>query len=69
MTGLCPNCGQPWPEKKKRRVCGDCRKPILRHHKFYFDGSSVRHHCCDAPTFYRKEAEPPKTMELLEAGN
>lgn len=48
---LCPTCGQRLPAKE-RRVCGTCHKPILQHEKYYFDGSVVRHRCCENPTGY-----------------
>lgn len=66
MPELCPTCGQPFPEKRKRRMCAQCGKPILAHHKFLFDGSSVRHRICSAPTEYEvKREEPVETMRLL----
>lgn len=49
--GHCPACGQKLPETV-RRACAVCGKPLLRHHKFYFEGSTVRHHDCAEPTAY-----------------
>lgn len=44
---LCPTCGQN--VEPSRRVCAICHFPILRHHKFVFEGSSVRHRVCAEP--------------------
>ena len=51
--GVCPLCHQRMPETKGR-VCGSCRKPIKRGHKFTHDGPTVRHHDCERPTERRK---------------
>ena len=48
---LCPMCGQTIRERG--RICASCQKPIGRHDKFYFDGSTVRHRNCQEPTQYR----------------
>ena len=53
---ICPACGQRLPAKE-RRICGVCRKPILRHEKFYFDGCTVKHRCCEDPTEYTPAKE------------
>ncbi len=45
--GICPNCRQPMPAKG--RTCGTCGKPILKRHKFYFDGATARHRSCEQP--------------------
>lgn len=46
-------CGRPWPAKPVR-VCGDCGGQILKGHKFYFDGSVVKHRDCKDPSSYTK---------------
>jgi hypothetical protein len=46
--GHCPTCGQP-TKKARRRVCGSCGRPILRGHRYYFDGQIVRHRVCESP--------------------
>lgn len=52
-SNCCPTCGQKIREAKGR-LCGACRKPIKRHHKFLFDGSEVRHRCCEEPESYTR---------------
>ncbi len=53
--GICPTCGQRTPETGRRRICGSCKKPILRGHKFFFVGSEVRHRNCAEPGRYQPE--------------
>lgn len=53
-VGCCPTCGQSLKPTPKRS-CGTCGKPILRGHKFVFDGSTVRHRICESPDAYRRE--------------
>lgn len=55
---LCPTCGQRIPAKESR-ICGVCLRPILLHHKYYFDGSTVKHKCCENPTGYAPSKEKP----------
>jgi len=43
----CPTCGRE--VIRLRRICGACHLPIRKGHKFYFDGSTVKHWVCDAP--------------------
>jgi ssDNA-binding Zn-finger/Zn-ribbon topoisomerase 1 len=64
MNDRCPTCNQSWPGKSSRRVCSECGGPILRHHKFIFDGSKVRHRVCGDPTSYSENE--PKPVPLLE---
>lgn len=52
---LCLTCGQVVPDKLGR-TCGTCVKPILKHHKYWFDGSIVRHRNCEKPTEYEESA-------------
>lgn len=60
----CPTCHQPLV-RRPGRVCAACEKPITRHHKFYFDGSSVKHKDCNDPeawqqtTWAREQQVPP----------
>lgn len=55
---VCPTCRRPFGTKA-RRVCDVCKKPILRHHKWTFEGSRVRHRFCEDPEAYqRKESAP-----------
>lgn len=53
--GCCPECGQRL-RSAPARVCGSCGKAIARGHKFFFDGSTVRHRVCARPDYYT-EAE------------
>lgn len=62
MNDTCPTCGQPW-RKRKRRVCADCKIPILKGHRYYFDGPTARHRDCQNPK--GRPEQPPATMELL----
>lgn len=58
----CPTCGRPWPPAEKR-VCGECHLPILKHHKFSFHGSVVKHRDCSQPDSYpghRAVVEQPR---------
>lgn len=50
----CLMCGQPIGPRKPSRVCGICKRPILKGHKFYFDSSMVRHRNCDRPDSYEQ---------------
>ncbi len=49
---ICPTCGQKIKSTTLARICGECGKPIQRHHKFYFDGSVIKHRVCDDPESY-----------------
>jgi len=58
MTEVCPTCQRPLSPPAPR-VCFECQKPILRHHKYTWimlDGdrnlSTVVHRHCDRPTEY-----------------
>jgi hypothetical protein len=36
-----------------KRVCCECNKQIVKHHKFYYgEDSKVRHRCCERPESY-----------------
>lgn len=59
MSQACPTCGRPW--RRAKRTCASCDKPILKHHKWHFDGSQVRHDNCANP-----ELRPPKEGPLLQ---
>jgi predicted nucleic acid-binding Zn ribbon protein len=54
--GLCLMCGQPLPTRKRRK-CAVCGKPILKGHKYWFDGSQVKHRNCEHPADYRPAVE------------
>ncbi len=56
---LCPTCGQRLPGSQ-RRVCGLCQRPILRHEKYCYEGSMVRHRDCADPR------EPAESGRLAE---
>lgn len=43
----CIMCGQVVPPKG--RICGRCSLPILKHHKYHFEGSVVCHDDCEHP--------------------
>jgi hypothetical protein len=51
----------------RRRVCAACRLPILKGHKFTFDGSTVRHCNCSDPS-KRSEGAPAADLELAAPG-
>lgn len=47
----CPACNKPFtPEPAK--VCSECKLPILRGHKFTFQGGLLRHRHCKWPDSY-----------------
>lgn len=48
---VCPSCGQTIKATCKR-VCGACGRAITRGHKFFFDGSTVKHRVCSEPDEY-----------------
>lgn len=50
--GLCLMCGQPLPSRKRRK-CNACGKPILKGHKYWFNGAIVQHRNCEQPTEYK----------------
>lgn len=61
----CPTCKQPI-SASPGRVCSECSFPILRHHKFYFVESRVRHRNCADPTSYGTEPAAVAQAQLLE---
>jgi predicted amidophosphoribosyltransferase len=49
----CPTCGKPFKSNKPQRICWECKQPIVKGHKFYFDSDShVRHRNCKEPDSY-----------------
>lgn len=61
---LCPYCKQELP-KGSRRVCARCEKPILKHHKYTFVGSSVMHRDCEDPEGLRTAGQLDQTAAPL----
>jgi hypothetical protein len=60
--GYCPTCRQRLePRNTPKRVCGTCNKPILKGHKFVFDGSTVRHRVCGEPDSYQPSTKEDET--------
>jgi hypothetical protein len=54
----CPTCNRPWKgQPTNARVCYLCEKPILKHHKYTFDKSQIRHRVCDQPASYVRSEE------------
>jgi len=51
MTHLCRACGQEI-RRRSARICGLCGLPILRHHKYTYNGSQIEHRVCAAPKEY-----------------
>lgn len=66
MSKVCPTCGQT--VERSGKVCALCHMPILRHHKFVFEGSTVRHRVCTEPEAYTpSQAVYQKQLEEPEA--
>jgi len=68
MTRRCLACGQEI-RRRSSRVCGLCGRPILRHHKFTFNGSQIEHRVCAEPGNYvagGAPAEEPVEQRALE---
>lgn len=53
---VCLMCGQPLPVAA-RRVCSRCKKPILKGHRYRFNGSSVEHKNCEEPTLEARSSK------------
>lgn len=54
----CPACGHTFgaeDKNKNRRVCFRCKRPILRHEKYIFVKSRIRHRSCTNPTAYQMD--------------
>lgn len=45
-----------------KRICNECKKPMRKHHKYFFDGGTVRHRDCEKPT---GEVVENKQAELI----
>lgn len=49
----CPTCGQRTPLPVVAvRICFKCGRQIVRHDKWVFEGSRIRHRHCDNPGDY-----------------
>lgn len=59
MPKACPTCLRPWAPRPGR-LCAVCERPILRMHKWRFEGSRVMHRVCERPDAY---PESPLTQE------
>jgi len=64
MSKTCPMCGGVI-RKRSSRVCAICKRPILRGHKYQFNGSQIEHLVCAEPTFY-VPGQSPITEPLAE---
>lgn len=62
---ICPTCNRPWTVTL-RRVCGRCHQPILRHHKYTYQESTIVHRSCDDPLSYPGEEGVVDAAPLLE---
>ena len=68
MNKTCTLCGQEIRQKGSR-VCGRCNLPVLRNHKYQFNGSVIGHRVCAEPTNYVLGGEPverPAEQQTLE---
>lgn len=63
----CPTCGAfVFEPKRPKRICHLCKRPIVRHDKFYFDTESrVRHWDCNNPTAYPSIGPAEKDEEEI----
>lgn len=72
MTGACPTCGQPLlTGRKAKRICFDCRHPILKGHKHHLaERQGVLtpvHRCCERPDRYAAAPGEPAPAPLFDA--
>lgn len=59
MIDRCPMCRRPYaPAKTPQRICGACKGPIAKGHKYYFDESVIKHRDCNDPESYPRKQEP-----------
>jgi predicted amidophosphoribosyltransferase len=63
---ICPTCKQRLPYSNTVRICAECQRPILSHHKYRFETSNGKsylvHRHCDNPYSY----EPAEQTKLEE---
>lgn len=50
---VCPTCKRPFPQRG--RICAICDKPILRHDRWHFEGSTVQHNDCEDPHLAKQQ--------------
>jgi hypothetical protein len=51
MVEACPTCRRPF-RWTPTRICFDCKKPILKMHKWTTANGTIRHRDCSDPESY-----------------
>lgn len=54
------------PKPRPKRICATCHKAILKRHRYFFEGSTVKHKNCENPQLLPANGtEESKQKELI----